>query len=340
MNTNMPPILTIAIPTFNRAASLKHSLGSIVRQIEAIPHGWNQIELIVSDNCSSDDTRSVVDSFEHPSIKYARHSENLGMEGNFLSVFKAASTQFVWIFSDDDLLLDGVVERVLKLLSSNDCDLIFIPPKYFFSELEIFRLKKPNFQFRRVTAEQFALRANGVLSFLSAVIVNKKRYFDLTQNANTERYAGTWLAHYEWIYTLLGCGQNFYIANKPVIYARSGATGGYDLFKVFGEHYLTIGSEKLALHPKMQIDLKKAMLYWHFPGFILHTRKNKFGKFEYIPDDIFSSITTWYGYSWFVRFILFNMIFGNDYSLRILYRYTQFHARLWANVRRLCLWLR
>jgi abequosyltransferase len=328
--------LTIAIPTFNRAESLRRSLGAMIRQIDEIADGWNLIDVLVSDNCSTDSTGSVVAEFaQRYPISYFRNDVNLGMEGNFLACFERAGAPLVWTFSDDDILVDGALRRILDLAMSKPVDLIYVRPKFQLGELDTFSTDAVEFQLDRVTREYFALRANGLLSFLSAVVVNKDRYLAIRNGSNLRRYAGTWLAHYEWIYTLLDAGNDFYVANRPIIRARTGATGGYDIFKVFGEHYVAIGKEKLAGRPQMRSDLEHAMLYMHIPGFIDRCRVNRFGRFEYVPDRIDRQILDAYGSSVFTRLIVRNQLFGGERTATAAYRISQVIARLWLAYRRL-----
>lgn len=333
---NLKPLLTIAIPTFNRVNSLRRSLGAIVRQIDAMECGWEKIEVIVSDNCSTDETKQLVQEFRQRSnIIYFRNSVNLGMEGNFLTCFEKANGNLVWTFSDDDIILDEALQQIVNLINNKPVDIIYLHPKFLFGELDSFSTKSVKFNINPVSADYFALRANGLLSFLSAVIVNKDRYLSLRRDNNTRRYAGTWLAHYEWIYTLLSDGKFFYVADKSMIRARTGATGGYDIFEVFGKHYVGIGNEKLSQKPRMRKDLENAMLYMHIPGFIASCRAKSFGKFEYIPERIAKQILDAYGDSFFYRVIIINQLFGNFLFASVAFRFSQIYSRCWSHYRRL-----
>lgn len=72
------PILSICIPTFNRASYLRKSLDSIVSQ-EMIHSG--EIEVVISDNCSTDETNSIGIQYskQFPNIKYYRNETNYGI---------------------------------------------------------------------------------------------------------------------------------------------------------------------------------------------------------------------------------------------------------------------
>ena len=56
------PLLTIAVPTYNRSAYLKRSLQNIITQIIEVDKFGESIEMVVSDNCSKDETAEVVKS--------------------------------------------------------------------------------------------------------------------------------------------------------------------------------------------------------------------------------------------------------------------------------------
>lgn len=324
------PLLTISIPTFNREKSLKKSLNALVSQVDQLELGWGLIEIFVSDNCSSDSTEKLVSEFKNKyPIRYSKNVTNLGMEGNFLKCFEGASGTYVWIFSDDDILLDDSLGKIIDLIREEPVDIIYFKPKFIRGELEDFDTKAIKFQIKKVTDLEFALVANGILSFLSAVLVNKNRYFELSNNPNTRRYSGTWLAHYEWIYTILNFGKNFYVVDKPIIKARAGATGGYDIFDVFSNHYLEIGRQKLSNKDDLRLILEKAMLYMHIPGFINGARNNKFGSFEYNGNKILSQILSGYKESYFYYWIIRTQISSNLFLSNFAYKYSQLFSRLW-----------
>jgi abequosyltransferase len=330
------PLLTIAVPTYNRASSLRRSLLALVKQVDALEGGWDAIEVIVSDNCSTDDTPAVVELVkDRPRVRHFRNQENLGMEGNFISCFDKAQGKYVWTFSDDDLLVDDALPKIVQLLRDTPVDLVYVPARYVFGELDSFSAQPVDFRMNRVSDDIFALRANGVLSFLSSVIVNKDRYVALHGTGALHRYKGTFLAHYEWIYALLADGTNFFIASQPLIRARTGATGGYDLFRVFGEFYVQIGRDKLANKPTMRRILELAMLYIHIPGFIKRCRENTFGKFQYSPAKVAQQILDAYGNTLFYRVFIRTQLFGSDRSAALAFSASRLYAKFWSVGRRL-----
>ena len=82
------PVISICIPTYNRSRMLAELLDSIVAQ--ELP---DDIEVIVSDDASSDDTAEIAEAYSR-SIKnytFIRQPVNLGMDRNFRAVTSAAS---------------------------------------------------------------------------------------------------------------------------------------------------------------------------------------------------------------------------------------------------------
>lgn len=109
------PILSICIPTYNRAKKLESALDSITPQVKKAER---EVELIVSDNCSSDNTKEVVErARKKVPISYYRNPQNEGAARNVLKLTnELAKGKFAWILADDDLVRPDGIERVLNIL--------------------------------------------------------------------------------------------------------------------------------------------------------------------------------------------------------------------------------
>jgi glycosyltransferase involved in cell wall biosynthesis len=106
-------LVTIGIPTYNRSRFLIHALTSAVEQ------DWPELEVIVSDNASSDDTRAVCEPFlaRYPFVRYTRHVSNIGAFRNFASVRERARGEYFMWLSDDDWLDRNYLPRCVELLA-------------------------------------------------------------------------------------------------------------------------------------------------------------------------------------------------------------------------------
>lgn len=111
------PALSICTPTYNRAALLRELLERIVEEVQG--DLANRIEVVVSDNASSDDTPAVVESYRKnlPHLTVVRHAENLGFDRNMLAAVASASGRYCWLMGDDDLPQPGSIARVLAVLN-------------------------------------------------------------------------------------------------------------------------------------------------------------------------------------------------------------------------------
>lgn len=118
------PLMTILIPTRERAAVLVHSLHTAVDQ------DYPNLEIIVCDNASGDDTRAVVDSFECKRIRYVNPGKRLSMSRNWEFGLSHVRDGWVTILGDDDAILPGAIKRAMeiaratgvKAIRSDGCD--------------------------------------------------------------------------------------------------------------------------------------------------------------------------------------------------------------------------
>ncbi|MDO9382734.1 MAG: glycosyltransferase family 2 protein [Hyphomicrobiaceae bacterium] len=110
------PVLSICIPTYNRADFLDYLLTDIAGS--QFPFA---IELVISDNASTDLTRQVVEKHAANGlpISYYRHDVNKGSVANYLSAHRRARGKFVMYAADDDLLIPGAVADAVGFLQNN-----------------------------------------------------------------------------------------------------------------------------------------------------------------------------------------------------------------------------
>lgn len=107
-------LVSIGIPTYNRANSyLRQSLRSAMNQT------YKNIEIIVSDNCSSDDTESVVKSFNDPRIRYYRQKDNLGALGNRNFCLGQSQGQYFLLLFDDDVIDEDFISTCMSTVKSD-----------------------------------------------------------------------------------------------------------------------------------------------------------------------------------------------------------------------------
>ncbi|MEX2493376.1 MAG: glycosyltransferase family 2 protein [Nitrospirales bacterium] len=105
----MPRLVTIGIPTYNRADGyLRQALESALRQT------YRNIEIRVSDNCSSDHTEAVVKSYDDPRIVYVKHPQNIGAIRNYNFCLEQAKGEYFLLLHDDDLIDEDFIETCMN----------------------------------------------------------------------------------------------------------------------------------------------------------------------------------------------------------------------------------
>ena len=100
MISNLNYKLSICIPTYNRSNELKQCIDSIVCQKEFLIN--NQVEIIVCDNCSSDNTKVICKDFESrfgANFKYYCNNVNIGASGETVTVSNRYNYLSIIIFN-------------------------------------------------------------------------------------------------------------------------------------------------------------------------------------------------------------------------------------------------
>ena len=159
------PAVTVGLPTFNRAAGLRRAAESVLAQ------SWSDLELVISDNASEDETASICEELERRDarVRVIRHAQNVGAEANFRCVLEhATGTFFMWL-ADDDWLETGTVAACAELLMAHpDVSLACASSRYC-------RDGESAFVERPVDLRQSSPRAR-VLGFYRTVTLNGTFY--------------------------------------------------------------------------------------------------------------------------------------------------------------------
>lgn len=121
--------LTISIPTYNRSSMLNAQLKWLSEELQGFE---NDCEIVVSDNCSTDDTAQVVADWKRKFdnrilFRDNRHEVNIGGMANIVHCITAATSKFVWSLGDDDPCQRGTISYILeKIRQHEDLSLILL----------------------------------------------------------------------------------------------------------------------------------------------------------------------------------------------------------------------
>jgi len=115
------PLVSICIPTYNSSKTIIETLQSIMEQT------YDNIEIIVGDNNSSDDTTLKVMALKCKiGIKIFKNKENIGPAANNNELIKRAKGKYICIFHADDIYLPTIIEEQVKIMEMfSKCGAVF-----------------------------------------------------------------------------------------------------------------------------------------------------------------------------------------------------------------------
>ncbi len=106
------PSVSVILPTYNRSWGLHRALRSVLDQ------SFSDFEVIVADDCSTDDTPEVVAQEADPRVHYARQPSNVGVARNWGAGLTRARGAFVCFLMDDDCYRPGFLARRVEALQT------------------------------------------------------------------------------------------------------------------------------------------------------------------------------------------------------------------------------
>jgi abequosyltransferase len=229
----MKPKLSICIPTYNRSKCLKECLDSILLSATGYE---NQIEIVISDNASTDDTKVIIDRFvnTYPNIRYFRNDRNIGPDRNLYKVAELATGEYIWIFGDDDKMEQKAISTAMKHITSGYnliiCNYSIWTKDFCFrkSKRGLLVCKKIVFNNPDELMSHFGLN----MSYITSIVVKKDVFFTAPyiKYVSFEEYGLCFLYS---IYTgVIKYCYAVFIA-EPIVCNRSGNCPNFDWFKYF-----------------------------------------------------------------------------------------------------------
>ncbi len=121
--------ISVVIPVYNVEKYIKECLDSIVNQTIGIVN----IELILVNDCSSDNTMEIIEEYgrKYPSIKIIEHKTNKGPGPSRNTGLKHVTSEYISFIDSDDIISENTYELALNKIKEYDCDLIIFKYVHF-----------------------------------------------------------------------------------------------------------------------------------------------------------------------------------------------------------------
>jgi len=284
---NNRPLLTISIPTYNRSFFLDELLSCLLDQCVSN----SKIELLVSDNDSSDETPSIVKAYidRGLGIRYLRNTANIGADRNFLQCFEKARGKYVWIIGDDDVVTPGAIGKIITYLEANEYNLIYVNSYAFGGSMSAKRVKSYRAPKVIKDAQVFARAIHIFFTFISGNIINKDHVMSFNQK-ELSSLVGTNLVQLGWTYAALNDYERGLYIHEELVGMRTNNTGGYMLSQVFGANLKNITEDRLQDRTIARSIINRTLMRF-LPAALLNLRKSpaRFEK-EQAPETILTPV--------------------------------------------------
>lgn len=165
--------LSFCIPTLNRALFISQTLESIIEQRS------DEVEIVIVDGASTDNTEEIVRSFQQrsPRINYHRRDKNMGVERDTQKAIELARGEYCWLMTSDDVLKPGAVTKILEGIDEGH-DLIVVNAEVRNLDLsQQISTSSLKFQEARIykaaDAEKLFVETADYLTYMGAVVIRK-----------------------------------------------------------------------------------------------------------------------------------------------------------------------
>lgn len=264
------PVLSIAIPTWNRAAFLAETLAQL--RSESAGVAADRVEIIVSDNCSSDNTQQVVEKARSDglTVRYVRNERNIGSDANIAQCFNIARGRYVLILGDDDLLVDGALGLLLEYLDAREYSVVCVRPYGFDRD---FRKEHPGGHGRVrecQSAREFLAAVGPLITLISCCLINKS----LLQDVDAREFCGGNLVQVHLVLrALLSGAPALYLQRYLLAYKRNNS-GGYEFSQVFVKELGDVLDRyrSMGLSDDTIQTLETKMLIAYYPFYVFRQR--------------------------------------------------------------------
>lgn len=274
--------LSVCIPTYNREAFLADTLESVIAQ------ATDEVEIVVSDNASEDDTEGLVARFKErfARITYHRAEANQGADRNYLKAVELAQGDYCWLLGSDDRIAPGALATVLAAIDGADVllgDRVNMDrqlARVLWTEALLTCPAGTDFDGGReeemLAYLHSAPSVGGIFSYISAIVVRREAWNAVPVR---EEFLGSAWIHVTKLLDVLIRGGRLRYLGVPIVWNRTAndtflAEVGYTRRVLLDLDYARIARVVLAGRPALQeavIDML-ARMFWASRVMLQHKR--------------------------------------------------------------------
>ncbi len=214
----MSPTVSVGIPTFQRAQLMRQAILSVLQQT------YQDFEIVVVDDCSSDDTADVVASIADARIKYFRNPSTVGVPRNWNECVRRARGEFFALLPDDDVFCQGFLAEMLGVLGTH--------PDVAFAQCAFYRVDEQLRPIDTISASTSELTLAGEKALIWQMTTLRCNPVSLLFRRSAMLAMGLWREDYwdDWAFIVrMAYRLGFTFVPKPLAANR---THGYNLSRV------------------------------------------------------------------------------------------------------------
>ena len=292
MEQNKQPLLSICIPTYNRASYLE---GAILNIITDNAFG-DEVEIIISDNASTDNTEEIAKKYtqKHYNIKYYKNEENI-RDKNFMLALQRGNGLYRRLFNDTLRFKERALQKMLDIIRISPQN----RPLFFYQNMTFLN---SNTQKKINNPAELILNTSYWITWIGN-FGNWKHIINNIPSPN--ECAPLLLTQVDWSFKIMSgnqCAQIYFddyfesiIPNKK---------GGYNIFNVFINNYLLIIRQYI--DKKSIIQKEKYRLFRYFLLKWISSLKNSNKDFTFEKNNIWNILMKEY---WYCPYFYIGLIF-------------------------------
>lgn len=274
-------LLSICIPTYNRSDVLDTTLQKLFSNQD---FDNEIIEVIVSDNCSTDNTKEIVNKY--PLVKYYCNESNISFY-NLTTVLSYATGKYIKLFNDTFHFKPNALATMISRikLHQNDNKNLFFYPNFIHNRNT----------FKNINSISSFFEECSYMTTWTAAIGFWRKDFNQIEDKN--RYASLHFPQLEWMYRIVENGQTTIIYFDDFLdVVIPSKKGGYNVFKTFVTDYLDIIKKEKLNFFTYEIEKYRLCKYFIYSWLKNIFVKDKIQRYEYETSGAYKIIFKKYWY--------------------------------------------